>query len=150
MQNRKPVILARSADPEAQPQMRRAYTRRQEKPECALVILVGFAAAFALFVWAGLKIADWEIEQEAIGEKGGELRARAHLAGSDPWFSCDHRLPPRAQQNEQGRRRGYSSPRAWRIMTITSLNQRVCVGRGERGSLAKVRFAVRQTRGRGA
>ena len=83
MQNRKPVILARSADPEAQPQMRRAYTRRQEKPQCALVILVGFAAAFALFVWAGLKIADWEIEQEAIGEKGEGLRARdAHNARS--------------------------------------------------------------------
>ena len=77
MQNRKPVILARSADPEAQPQMRRAYTRRQEKPQCALVILVGFAAAFALFVWAGLKIADWEIEQEAIGERAGAARARA-------------------------------------------------------------------------
>ena len=80
MQNRKPIILARSADPEAQPQMRRAYTRRQEKPQCALVILVGFAAAFALFVWAGLKIADWEIEQEAIGEKGGGCtRARISL-----------------------------------------------------------------------
>ena len=79
MQNRKPVILARSADPEAQPQMRRAYTRRQEKPQCALVILVGFAAAFALFVWAGLKIAGWEIEQEAIGERAGAARARISL-----------------------------------------------------------------------
>ena len=66
--NRKPVILARSADPEAQPPMRRAYTRRKEEPQCAVVILLGFAAAFALFVWVGLKIADWEIEQEAIGE----------------------------------------------------------------------------------
>ena len=89
--------------------MRRAYTRRQEKPQCALVILVGFAARRLVRV-GGSKIADWEIEQRAIGEKGGRARARASR-GSDPWFSCDHRLPrARAAKRAGPKKRIFKPP----------------------------------------